>query len=412
MRYAVLCCMAVAAWRWLQACAGVLHCKAAPLGPAKSFILSAAGPESATQQSAAYHTRRHSMAMRMHYTCLKDRTLKGACLAAVKGGCPLKGVKGVRKCKEQCDAAAGCTALVYNRRHYLVWVDVVGNVVGNVVGRRRACHTRTRTRSGYLLLATCYYLPLIRYGECYLHAGDDIGQPAAQADGASHKTVLCSKATYPAHAYVLHPRGVRGRASVATSTAALLRANFSGKVQGANSFELFEQEEVQQGVQGVQGGGHVRRFTRLALAELHRWPACKSRLATAAASGGSRTAAGHRCTLQQPSCCLQRWWDPAPALGPAAAPGAVDKAIDEARCCAEHSPPSPYLDGIGGAPPPLTGALPPPTGANATLRSAHACSAVPGRTLSFARLLLHLYTKHRKGGAEPPGLVPLLAAEP
>ena len=274
------------------------------------------------------------------------------------------------------------------------------------------CSAGGQTCASRHSLATCYYLPLIRYGECYLHAGDDIGQPAAQADGASHKTVLCSKATYPAHAYVLHPRGVRGRVSVATSTAALLRANFSGKVQGANSFELFEQEEEQggQGVQGVQG--HVRRFTRLALAELHRWPACKSRLATAAASGGSRTAAGHRCTLQQPSCCLQRWWDPAPALGPAAAPGAVDEAIDEARCCAEHSPPSPYLDGIGGAPPPLTGALPPPTGANATLRSAHACSAVPGRTLSFARLLLHLYTKHRKGGAEPPGLVPLLAAEP
>lgn len=269
------------------------------------------------------------------------------------------------------------------------------------------CSAGGQTCASRHSLATCYYLPLIRYGECYLHAGDDIGQPAAQADGASHKTVLCSKATYPAHAYVLHPRGVRGRVSVATSTAALLRANFSGKVQGANSFELFEQEEEQggQGVQGVQG--HVRRFTRLALAELHRWPACKSRLATAAASGGSRTAAGHRCTLQQPSCCLQRWWDLRPGgdPGPGPGPGAVDEAIDEARCCAEHSPPSPHLDGPGGAPPP-------PTDANATLRSAHACSAVPGRTLSFARLLLHLYTKHRKGGAEPPGLVPLLAAEP
>ena len=134
--------MAVAAWRWLQACAGVLHCKAAPLGPAKSFILSAAGPESATQQSAAYHTRRHSMAMRMHYTCLKDRTLKGACLAAVKGGCPLKGVKGVRKCKEQCDAAAGCTALVYNRRHYLLLTTYPSLLRSCTIGTRPTARAR------------------------------------------------------------------------------------------------------------------------------------------------------------------------------------------------------------------------------------------------------------------------------
>ena len=88
--------------------------------------------------------------MRMDYTCLKDRKLHGACLPAVPGGCPLKGVQSVRKCKEQCDAAAACTALLYNR-----------------------------------------------YGECYLHAGDDIGLPVARQDGATHKTVLCSKATYP-----------------------------------------------------------------------------------------------------------------------------------------------------------------------------------------------------------------------
>ena len=171
VRYVVLCCMAAAAWRWLQSCAGVMHCKVTPPAP-KSFRLqaeplvtspkfrAARAVRGARQGAAAYLSQGAAMRqviplrgrqrMRMDYTCLKDRKLHGACLPAVPGGCPLKGVQSVRKCKEQCDAAAACTALLYNR-----------------------------------------------YGECYLHAGDDIGLPVARQDGATHKTVLCSKATYP-----------------------------------------------------------------------------------------------------------------------------------------------------------------------------------------------------------------------
>ena len=81
-------------------------------------------------------------------------------------------------------------------------------------------------------------------------------------------------------------------------TEALTRANFSGKVQGASLFELLEPE----------GGGAIRRtraaggdptrrgggrFNRLALAELHRWPACKSRLAVAAAAAGAARLSRH-----------------------------------------------------------------------------------------------------------------------
>ena len=121
-----------------------------------------------------------------------------------------------------------------------------------------------------------------------------------------------------------------------------------------------------------------RRFTRAALVELRRWPSCRSYLASAAGHSGGMVVP---CTSQRPSCCLQKRW------GAITAPGAVD----EACCCEQHSP---YLEG-----------------ANATLRSAHTCSAVPGLTLSFARLLLQLYSKHRKGGAEPPGLMLLLEAE-
>ena len=111
-------------------------------------------------------------------------------------------------------------------------------------------------------------------------------------------TLTLTKANYPAHAYVLYPRSAPGRASLAVSTEALTRANFSGKVQGASLFELLEPE----------GGGAIRRtrgaggdptrrgggrFNRLALAELHRWPACKSRLAVAAAAAGAARLSRH-----------------------------------------------------------------------------------------------------------------------
>ena len=36
VRYVVLCCMAAAAWRWLQSCAGVLNCKHPPPLPRAS----------------------------------------------------------------------------------------------------------------------------------------------------------------------------------------------------------------------------------------------------------------------------------------------------------------------------------------------------------------------------------------
>ena len=79
------------------------------------------------------------------------------------------------------------------------------------------------------------------------------------------------------------------------SASASLRVHY---VQGASLFELLEPE----------GGGAIRRtrgaggdptrrgggrFNRLALAELHRWPACKSRLAVAAAAAGAARLSRH-----------------------------------------------------------------------------------------------------------------------
>ena len=63
-----------------------------------------------------------------------------------------------------------------------------------------------------------------RHGECYLHASGDV---ASRVDESTPHSVLCVKANFPAHAYVLYPSGVQGRGNVVASRAALLRANYT-----------------------------------------------------------------------------------------------------------------------------------------------------------------------------------------